>query len=78
MQRYTAKLFMNGRSQAVRLPKECRFNDSNEVMICRMGNKLYIEPIPNSWQPLLDAINSFPDDFELERAPIDKSYKDLF
>ena len=32
----TAKLFENGRSQAVRLPKECRF-DGDEVMINKVG-----------------------------------------
>lgn len=78
MKRQTAKLFMNGRSQAIRLPKDFRFKDVSEVMIYAVGNKLYIEPIHESWGPLLQAINQFPDDFELERAPTDKSFKDIF
>ncbi|MFQ5705450.1 MAG: antitoxin [Gemmatimonadales bacterium] len=41
-----AKLFRNGGSQAVRLPKECRFpDDHTEVLIRREGNRLIIEPV---------------------------------
>lgn len=73
-----AKLFMNGRSQAVRLPKEFRFRDTDEVLIYQSGNKLCIEPINHSWEPILQAIDQFPDEFEFEKAPIDNDYKDLF
>ena len=37
----TAKLFENGRSQAVRLPKECRF-DGDEVMINKVGDVVFL------------------------------------
>jgi antitoxin VapB len=40
----TAKLFMHGRSQAVRLPKEFRF-EGNEVLVSRVGDKVILEPI---------------------------------
>lgn len=40
----TAKLFMHGRSQAVRLPKEFRFEGS-EVRVSRVGDKVILEPI---------------------------------
>jgi len=40
----TAKLFMHGRSQAVRLPKEFRF-EGQEVRVSRVGNKVILEPI---------------------------------
>jgi antitoxin VapB len=40
----TAKLFMHGRSQAVRLPKEFRF-DGTEVRVSRVGDKVILEPI---------------------------------
>ena len=40
----TAKLFMHGRSQAVRLPKEFRFEGS-EVRVSRMGEKVILEPM---------------------------------
>ncbi len=44
-----AKLFQNGRSQAIRLPKAFRFK-GNEVKISKEGNKVIIEPLEqNSW-----------------------------
>ncbi|WP_294539194.1 AbrB/MazE/SpoVT family DNA-binding domain-containing protein [uncultured Rhodoblastus sp.] len=40
----TAKLFMHGRSQAVRLPKEFRMAGS-EVRVSKVGDKVILEPI---------------------------------
>ena len=40
----TAKIFMHGRSQAVRLPKEFRF-EGNEVKVSKVGDKVILEPI---------------------------------
>ena len=40
----TAKLFMHGRSQAVRLPKEFRF-EGKEVRVSRIGDKVILEPM---------------------------------
>jgi antitoxin VapB len=40
----TAKLFMHGRSQAVRLPKEFRF-EGTEVRVSRVGDKVILEPL---------------------------------
>lgn len=40
----TAKLFKHGRSQAVRLPKEFRF-EGNEVRVSKVGNKVILEPL---------------------------------
>ena len=49
----TAKLFMHGRSQAVRLPKEFRF-EGTEVRVSKVGNKVILEPLKK--QPVdLDA-----------------------
>lgn len=45
-----AKLFNNGRSQAVRLPKEFRFK-GNEVRIRKQGDKVILEPMKNSEWP---------------------------
>jgi len=42
--RKTAKLFMHGRSQAVRLPKEFRF-EGTEVLVSRQGDKVVLEPV---------------------------------
>jgi virulence-associated protein VagC len=45
----TAKLFRNGRSQAVRLPKEFRF-EGGEVSIRREGDSVILEPLrPRAW-----------------------------
>lgn len=45
-----AKLFQNGRSQAVRLPKEFRF-DGTEVKISKQGEKVILEPVKKSKWP---------------------------
>ncbi|MEA3343965.1 MAG: type II toxin-antitoxin system VapB family antitoxin [archaeon] len=58
----TAKLFQNGRSQAVRLPKAFRLSGT-EVKISREGNKIILEPIDDSWEQWFDAINQFSEDF---------------
>lgn len=50
----TAKLFWSGRSQAVRLPKNFRF-DGDEVRIRRHGSAVILEPLPDDWS-WLDAI----------------------
>lgn len=49
----TAKVFMTGRSQAVRLPKEFRF-DTDEVRIRAEGGKVILEPLENDWGWLRD------------------------
>jgi antitoxin VapB len=58
----TAKLFLNGRSQAVRLPKEFRFQ-GDRVRIRRIAQGVLLEPlIPNTakWFEELDHFNSEP------------------
>jgi antitoxin VapB len=62
----TAKLFMNGSSQAVRLPKEYRFA-GEEVVIRRLGNAVVLLPKEDPWQVLFDALAGFPADFGLQR-----------
>ncbi len=61
-----AKLFTNGRSQAVRLPKEFRL-PGDEVYIRREGNNVILTPINDPWQPFLDSVGSATDDFMTER-----------
>ena len=65
-----AKLFMNGRSQAVRLPAECRF-DADEVMIQKLGDIVIISPKTNCWDDFfareaLPVAERIPDIEELE------------
>lgn len=43
-----AKVFWSGRSQAVRLPKEFRF-DTDEVRIRKHGNAVILEPVTTDW-----------------------------
>ena len=58
----TAKVFENGRSQAVRLPKECRFN-TDEVAVNRIGDIVLLMPKTNKWNSFMQAIDMFSDDF---------------
>lgn len=58
----TAKLFMNGSSQAVRLPKEFRFDDA-EVYIKKYQNVVILIPKDDPWASLLDSLEHFSDDF---------------
>ena len=58
----TAKLFENGRSQAVRLPKECRFN-GDEVAVNKIGDIVILMPKENKWAGFLNSLEMFSDDF---------------
>ncbi len=56
-----AKLFVNGRSQAVRLPKEYRF-EGDEVRINRIGDMVILVPVHSRWDNFMKAIDGFSDD----------------
>lgn len=58
----TAKLFPNGSSQAVRLPKEFRF-EGDRVYIKRVGDGVMLLPYTAPWQTLLDSLDQFTPDF---------------
>ena len=58
----TAKLFQNGQSQAVRLPKKYRFA-GDKVLIKRVGNAVVLLPYEESWSTLFDSLEQFSDDF---------------
>ncbi len=80
-----AKLFQNGRSQAVRLPKEFRF-EGTEVRIRKSGSSVVLEPVNSDWQWLDDLrarFGGFDDDFiaavnedvpQQERPDLDKLF----
>ena len=59
----TAKLFMHGRSQAVRLPKEFRF-EGTEVRVSKIGDKVILEPTKKppfdvkAWRAKLRALGA--------------------
>jgi antitoxin VapB len=79
-----AKLFWNGRSQAVRLPKEFRF-DGDRVRVTRMGAGVLIEPLPSveeetleEWFARIDALKGdpiFPEGRKQKLAPIREYFK---
>lgn len=62
----TAKVFKNGASQAVRLPKEFRF-DAEEVCIKRIGSAVILFPREAAWDLMADALGKADDDFMAER-----------
>ena len=63
----TAKLFQNGQSQAVRLPKEFRF-EGEEVFIKKSGSAVVLIPLAHSWDSLLDGLDKFTKDYMADRA----------
>jgi antitoxin VapB len=78
----TAKLFANGRSQAVRLPKEFRF-EGKEVYVRREGRSVVLtpkeEPKENPWKDFFDALDMIEPGFKFERhQPTDQQVRKSF
>lgn len=65
----TAKIFMNGRSEAVRLPKNCRFG-SNEVYVKKVGDLVMLVPKDKVWDIFMQSLDGFSDDY-LDTRPDD-------
>jgi antitoxin VapB len=62
-----AKVFMTGRSQAVRLPKQYRVS-GDSVYVKRLGNAILLVPkTGDRWAGLFSALDEFPRDFRLPR-----------
>lgn len=76
-----ARIFKNGQSQAVRLPKEFRFRD-DEVYIKKVGNVVVLLPKSDSWGSLVDSLEKFSADFlssrEQPRSQVRKGLSDAF
>ena len=70
----TAKVFYTGRSQAVRLPKEFRFNE-DEVAISRLGDTVVLFPRKKGWDVLAKSLAGFTPDFMADRAQPSKTEK---
>jgi antitoxin VapB len=65
----TAKVFMSGRSQAVRLPKSYRF-DTTEVAIRRVGDSIILTPLVADWASQVRSVfDNFSDAEPFVRAP---------
>ena len=73
--RLRAKIFRNGRSQAIRLPKEVRFADGrNEVQVRREGERLIVEPVEGWSDAFLRTAGSIPDlPDPPERTPLSRA-----
>ena len=77
----TAKLFMTGRSQAVRLPMAFRF-EGTEVFIRRdlSTGEVILSPKPASWQEFFELANQteIPSDFMTHREDLPAEERNLF
>ncbi len=74
----TAKLFQNGKSQAVRLPKEFRFR-GDKVYIKRMGSAVILLPYHDAWKLMADSLPLFSPDFmETREQPAEQPRESVF
>jgi len=75
MERKRAKIFKTGRSQAVRLPKEFRF-DGDTVLVRREGKAVILEPDewPEGW---VESFAGIPSDFERPEQGVAEQREDL-
>jgi antitoxin VapB len=62
----TAKIFKNGSSQAIRLPKDFRFSGT-DVYIKKFENVVMLIPKDDPWASFVDSLDDFTDDFMDER-----------
>jgi antitoxin VapB len=62
-----AKLFKNGQSQAVRLPKEYRM-EGNSVFVKHVGNSIVLIPCDSPWSSFKASLDKFTDDFMEKRS----------
>jgi antitoxin VapB len=61
-----AKIFKNGQSQAIRLPKEFQFK-GKEVFAQKVGNGVLLLPVDSPWELFRQSLNKFTDDFMVTR-----------
>lgn len=73
----TAKLFRNGQSQAVRLPKEFRF-EGEFVYVKKSGKAVILLPAQGIWDSLVDSLDKFSDDFMTAREEPDPQEREGF
>lgn len=75
---HTAKIFKNGRSQAVRIPKDFAYEGVTELTVQKVGQKLILEPMRKSWLTLndeskpagVDFLAERPDMFEIDESRV--------
>jgi antitoxin VapB len=71
----TAKVFTNGHSQAIRLPKEYRFQDS-EVFVKKYEDMVILVPKNSAWTTFMAGLSEFSDDFMMERGQPERQERD--
>lgn len=73
------KIFSNGGSQAVRLPKSCRFpDDQREVLVRRVGRKVILEPADEWTSEFLAVLGAWDEDIERPPSTPISAMKDPF
>ena len=73
----TAKLFKNGNSQAIRLPKEFRFN-TQEVWLYREGDRVIIQPKHSNWAEFFFSDQPASADFLIDRKDAEPQKRTIF
>jgi antitoxin VapB len=74
-----AKIFTNGGSQAVRLPKSCRFpDDQHEVLVRRVGRRIILEPADEWSADFIDALGAWNEEIERPASKAITKKKDPF
>lgn len=72
-----AKLFKNGNSQALRLPKEFRF-DGDEVFVYKEGERVIIQPKNSNWEEFFLSDSKVTDDFMRDRKDDPAQQRNIF
>ena len=75
---HRAKLFQNGGSQAVRLPKNCRFEDQDEVLVHREGDRVILEPADEWSEPFLACLGQWEEAIERPKQVSLSKVRDAF
>ena len=75
-----AKIFKNGQSQAVRLPKEFRFENQDELFVKKVEDGIILLPKNDKsvWDNMFDRLDEFSDDFMQNRVQPTQNREDLF
>ena len=75
-----AKIFKNGQSQAVRLPKEFRFENQEELFVKKIEDGIILLPKNDKsvWDNMFDRLDEFSDDFMETRIQPSQNREDLF
>lgn len=75
-----AKIFKNGQSQAVRLPKEFRFENQEELFVKKVEDGIILLPKNDKsvWDNMFDRLDEFSDDFMQNRVQPTQNREDLF